>query len=518
MSTPFPVIDLFAGPGGLGEGFSAFTSAADRRGFDVRLSIEMDAVAHQTLLLRKFFRAFDEPPDDYYAYLAGTLTRDDLFERHPVQRKLAGRCAWQAELGRRNQGTVTKRINAALGGARGWALIGGPPCQAYSLMGRSRMQSRTNPEFEKDHRHFLYREYLRIVARHRPPVFLMENVKGLLSATHGGENIFPRILSDLHQPGRALQMRGRTHLRYKLFSLVEAAQRSLIDTAEIIGDPESLVVRAEQFGIPQARHRVFVLGIREDIRAAPGHLQTSGPVCVKDVIADLPRIRSTLSREDDSLEAWRAAVDEVRSQPWFRSPQHPDLRAAAGVARAALDALASSPLGSGHAWLPYTGRPAKLDSWYRTSCRGVSNHEARGHMRSDLRRYLFAASFAQALGRSATLEDFPAELMPDHRNAERGRQGGMFSDRFRVQLPDHPATTVTSHISKDGHYFIHPDPTQCRSLTVREAARLQTFPDSYHFEGPRTEQYHQVGNAVPPLLARKIAAIVHDILCQSPGY
>jgi DNA (cytosine-5)-methyltransferase 1 len=312
-------------------------------------------------------------------------------------------------------------------------------------------------------------------------------------------------------------MRGRTRLKYRLFPLVEPAQRSLIDTAEIIEDPESLVVRAEQFGIPQARHRVFVLGIREDIRAAPRNLQISGPVHVHQVIADLPRIRSTLSREDDSLEAWRAAVEGVRSQHWFTSPQHPDLRAAAGVARGALGAIASSSLSPGHAWLPHSGRPRRLTAWYRTHCRGISNHEARGHMRSDLHRYLFAASFARAHGRSPTLEDFPAELMPDHRNAERGRQGGMFSDRFRVQSPDHPSTTITSHISKDGHYFIHPDPTQCRSLTVREAARLQTFPDSYHFEGPRTEQYHQVGNAVPPLLAKQIAALVYDLLRRSSG-
>lgn len=124
-------------------------------------------------------------------------------------------------------------------------------------------------------------------------------------------------------------------------------------------------------------------------------------------------------------------------------------------------------------------------------------------MASDLGRYLFAAVFGTVRGYSPKAADFPLLLSPDHRNWH----SGVFNDRFRVQLADAASTTVTSHISKDGHYFTHPDPSQCRSLTVREAARLQTFPDDYLFLGNRTQQYVQVGNAVPPLLARQIAQI-----------
>ena len=195
----FPVIDVFAGPGGLSEGFSAFrrNGAAP---FRVVLSIEKDPIACRTLQLRKFLRKFPQPPDEYTALTRGELSVGDLYAAYPKQAKAAADQAWRAELGVESDSLVSQRVGNAIGGTNTpWVMVGGPPCQAYSLVGRSRMRS-TKPDFEADERHVLYREYLRIVARHQPAVFVMENVRGILSSTHSGSRIFSRIIDDLRRP------------------------------------------------------------------------------------------------------------------------------------------------------------------------------------------------------------------------------------------------------------------------------------------------------------------------------
>jgi len=514
-----PVIDLFAGPGGLGEGFSAFRSGKKNR-FKIVLSIEKDPVAHNTLRLRSFFRQFsDRVPDDYYDLLRGKISPEELYRRFPKEAAKAHDEAWLAVLGKPKETSISEideRIKKALGVAKKWVLIGGPPCQAYSLVGRSRMAG-NKEKFEKDDRHFLYEEYLRIIAVHRPPVFVMENVKGILSSKVKGKLIIDKILSDLKKPceTNGIDVKGK-HPTYDLHAFVHygedlPATGSLF--SELDSDPSGYVIRAERHGIPQARHRLILLGIRSDFHASP----TIVPVCEKTVamwkvIGDLPEIRSKLSKEEDSVEAWVGSIKKVA-----------DLKCLPGdgididvwrVMQKARKKLKES-LRPGGEFISTDDRPKWQNAWfYDSRIGGVCNHSGRGHIAADLWRYFFAACFAKTRKKSPVLSDFPLHLLPKHRNASpmESDESIDFSDRFRVQVKNRPSTTITAHIAKDGHYFIHPDPLQCRSLTVREAARLQTFPDNYFFLGPRTFQYQQVGNAVPPLLARKLAKVIHGLL------
>jgi len=508
------VVDLFAGPGGLGEGF-----ASNDGEFDIVVSAEKDPVARQTLRLRAFYRYLrrNQPEllQDYFAYCRGQ-TNSPVSEGSKQAWDHANAEAQVIELGSNDGNSRLYEIldRTRLGPTQPWVLIGGPPCQAYSLVGRAR--NRGNQEYrpEKDHRHFLYREYLNIIGRYQPAVFVMENVKGILSAKVGNEQIFHSILRDLSAPGEALGL-AEHDLRYRICSLVCDTEFHAGDDPSTI-NPADYIIRAEQFGIPQARHRVILLGIREDFHRDAPH-PTLAPVAeqvsVSQVIGRLPPLRSRLSKEVDSPENWQAAVRSYAVnlarqarpalQPVLTQVGNAELRSEHTGALRYVDGAVGC---DGH-----TGVTA-LDEWLReerlSGC--WLNHEARGHMRSDLGRYLYAAVFAEVLKTSPKGHaDFNLGMLrPEHKNWE----SGSFADRFRVQMARRPSTTITSHISKDGHYFIHYDPLQCRSLTVREAARLQTFPDNYFFEGNRTQQYHQVGNAVPPLLASKIASLVAQFI------
>lgn len=501
----YKVVDLFAGPGGLAEGFASL-QVENGRPFEVALSVEKDVAAHKTLLLRNFLRLHpDGFPADYYDYLDRKISREDLARRHKSLWERA-----EAETPRLELGSIaaeqflTTKLDQIRDEAHGnTVLIGGPPCQAYSLVGRARNAGIAGYVAKDDHRHFLYREYIRILSRLRPAAFVMENVKGMLSASVEGAAIIEMVLEDLRRAGGC----SDSYVLVPLTGVSKSAANS--------GGRE-FVVRSEDYGVPQARHRVIILGIRADLAVGCDPkirrpvLEAEARQTVNDAIKGLPPLRSGLSKGASNLpEAWREAAVEALG---FAADACGEF-GQPGTATYLMDAAAR--LRTSKALSPREsdelGKPVKgpLGEWYFDSrLRSLRNHEARGHMASDLARYAFVATFAKLNGRSPKASDFPPKLAPSHANWKSGK----FADRFRAQRADTPSSTITSHISKDGHYFIHPDPMQCRSLTVREAARLQTFPDNYLFEGNRTQQYVQVGNAVPPLLAHRIATAVHRLL------
>jgi DNA (cytosine-5)-methyltransferase 1 len=521
-----PIIDIFAGPGGLGEGFSSVLDK-NNRVFDIKLSIEKDVEAHKTLELRSFFRKFnsDNVPLEYYDVLkeSNLLIREalilELFDKYPKESFEAKKEAWKVELGSDFSPStlIDKRIIESLNGIKEWLLIGGPPCQAFSMAGRSRVGGIDI----YDHRVYLYKEYLRIIAVHHPTVFVMENVKGLLSAKVNNENVFDWILNDLRNPSSVFKETKSP--KYKIYSLSVKPESIDSNGNPIYKDNGVFLIKSEKHKVPQKRHRVILLGIREDVDVIP-EILTLGlkETNLSSIIGDLPKLRSGLGRsvissnivngvkkreyknEVDSNENWESIINSFKKEMFalgdFKFKQN-------------FETAKASSYGLGSEYIKYNTPTNEnpLYEWFKDeNLKGVCNHETRTHLIEDLRRYHFASSYAQMFNRFPRLKDYERHsnlLMPEHKSASSGK----FADRFRVQMPDSAATTVTSHISKDGHYFIHYDPAQCRSLTVREAARIQTFPDNYLFCGSRTAQYHQVGNAVPPYLAFQIAQIVFDI-------
>lgn len=493
----------------IGEGFASFVENGHAP-FHIGISVEKEASAHRTLTLRAFLREYrarhDALPKEFVEFHAGLVPEPDWAAVDADAWRRASAEARCLELG---TGAAAEAIEGAItklpSESDDTVLIGGPPCQAYSLVGRARAKGNRDYVPEKDERHYLFREYIRVLDRLRPAAFVMENVKGMLSSTVESRLVFELLMEDLSSLGTE-----HGHF-YELRAIrVENGKVSLEEARK----PSDFVVRAEDFGVPQRRHRVIIVGLRSDLVARATQATVDAPETVRTVdeaIGSLPALRSGLSRAGDGAEEWHGAVVDAAS---FLADIHcgrsnREMREIfTGLARRSSKGLPSERSSfdlSGN----YGNSNDDLVRWLeRPELRTVAQHETRGHMTSDLGRYMFAAVFGKVRGYSPKAADFPLALSPDHRNWHTGA----FADRFRVQLAHEPSTTVTSHISKDGHYFIHPDPDQCRSLTVREAARLQTFPDDYLFLGNRTQQYVQVGNAVPPFLARQIARLLRASL------
>lgn len=509
MPATFGVVDLFSGPGGLGEGFASLVENGHAP-FRTGLSIEKEESAHRTLTLRAFLRQYvaihGALPIAFADLLAGRTRYVDWEQVDAACWRVASKEARCLELGTDAAAEAIDRAIVVL--RRNFddtILIGGPPCQAYSLVGRARSRGKRDYVPEKDERHYLFREYIRVLDRLRPAAFVMENVKGMLSSTVESRLVFEMLMEDLASLGT-----GRGH-HYELRAI-----RTINGTACLTSavQPSDFVVCAENFGVPQRRHRVIIIGIRADLAASVDqavipltHVHTT----VADALGTLPTLRSGISRGLDAADVWRREVIAAARQLALvcTRERDGDLGAAFETVATRLVTEPSPPRSSMTLPDGYGTGDTDLLRWIeRPEIKELAQHQTREHMPADLGRYLFAAVFGAARGHSPKAADFPLALSPQHRNWH----SGIFNDRFRVQLFGEPSTTVTSHISKDGHYFIHPDPMQCRSLTVREAARLQTFPDDYLFLGNRTQQYVQVGNAVPPYLARHIAALINQAL------
>jgi len=443
------VIDLFAGCGGLSEGFK-------QAGFNVIAQVEMDKWACETLTTRHVYHGLKERGKGYlyHRYLRGEIGRENILDRFPELQELISHRVIHATLGEDGIDEILKRIKASKkfhGAAKFHVLLGGPPCQPYSLIGRARDPSR----MENDNRHYLYKHYLEILQNLQPDFFVYENVPGLFTAKAEGKEVFIRLLND--------------------FSSLNPHYEIIPPLEQICKEPQSYILDSADFHVPQTRKRLIVIGYKKSLeRKNPG---------IKGIFRMLQK--QDLKSKNEELLTVNDAISDL-----------PALRPGEGS----------------DSWFsPYNCSPSV--SYYqrkmRKDSRGVLNHRARTHMKSDLERYRFFIEHRMNGNGAATLNDLREQepnLIPNHKHLDK------FVDRFKVQWWTRPSSTITAHISKDGHYYIHPSINQCRSFTVREAARCQSFPDNFKFEGPRTEQFKQVGNAVPPLFARAIArAIIKEL-------
>jgi len=438
------VVDIFAGAGGLGEGFSD-------AGFQVTASIDNDLHCINTLKTRALYRYFHRKNLDskyfeivknhsssYRTNLYNTLLNDGSINELVEDIDLSN-----------TFDTKTKNKIQTLG-KNCDVIIGGPPCQAYSLINTKSRNDST------DSRHILFKNYLHTIDLLKPKAFLFENVVGMTSAKIKNKNIIELFENDLKK------------MKTKYFIIPKKLNADNLSYSR-----RDYIYDMSLYGIPQRRKRFILVALRHDI--------------YKNY--DLNKLSNFFhSKEDYDIKTTKDAIDDLP-----KVNCHADRGDDIFLNKKYLQSKTSS----------YS---KKLQNNY---IKGVFNHCSRTHMKEDLERYKFLAGLKTNERVSNTMELFKSkrpDLLPKHKNLN------SFVDRFKVQYANLPSSTITAHISKDGHYFIHYDQIQNRSLTVREAARLQSFKDDYFFEGPRTQQFKMVGNAVPPMFTRIIAKKIMDIL------
>jgi len=403
-------IDLFAGAGGLSEGFI-------KAGFTPVAHVEMDRAACYTLRTRMAYHQLkaEGNEDIYHKYLKGDIGREALFAR--VSQHIH-RSVINTKIDDETIPQIFRTVDELADGQTIDAIVGGPPCQAYSLVGRARDKN----GMRGDERNYLYKYYGRFLKRYSPKVFVFENVLGLLTAEKG---LYLRNMKAYFK-----------RIGYEL---------------------DHTILNARDFGVLQNRKRILIIGWRKDLTdiSMPVFTPTEWKYQVSDVLRDMPALRSGQGK--------MTAVN-------------------------------------------YGGPPTEYlkRSAIRNGVDVVTQHTARPHSDQDKTIYRMAVETWDRSKQRLRYTDLPEKLRTHKNNST-------FLDRFKVVAANEPYShTVVAHISKDGHHYIHPDIRQNRSLSVREAARLQSFPDDFYFEGiketnPRTAAFKQIGNAVPPMMAEQIA-------------
>jgi len=405
----FTYIDLFAGAGGLSEGFI-------REQFEPVAHVEMSSEAADTLRTRIAFHYWKQKGDltKYYSYLQQEISRSELWDSIPQELLDT---VINEEISENSINRIFLKIDSQLDNQKVDVIIGGPPCQAYSLVGRSRDPNR----MINDQRNYLFRYYAQFLSRYKPKFFVFENVLGLLTA-------------------------GNSKYLNEMFILFKEMGYS--------ADME--VLNAEDYGSLQKRRRVIIIGRRgtkKFIFPDLDLLENSGEV-KRDLFHDLPFLKPG---------------QEIEIAHYTQDTN---------------DYLSKTEIRNG---IDYT-----------------TQHITRNHNDRDLEIYSLAIDKWLNDRKRLKYNDIPKRLQT-HRNTV------AFLDRYKVVDPIGHSHTVVAHISKDGHYYIYPDPKQVRSISVREAARIQSFPDDFFFEGGRTAAFKQIGNAVPPLMANALAKTISNL-------
>ena len=464
MNNQIGVVDIFSGAGGLAEGFAALRDPSGLPFFKILFSVEKDEAAHRSSRLRNFLRKFpSEFPPEYYDFLNGIVTEEpDWPGLYPVEWKVACDETQCLNIGTPESDLIIqKRVDQI---RHEWSddtiLIGGPPCQTYSNLTKQKHFD----YFDNDRRQTLYEEYCKILTQLQPSIAVLENVKGMLSAEHYGERVFPNVVNSLMNAG------GPD--RYRLFSLDPYFQGM---EWGVWLQSKDFLIEAEQYGVPQIRHRLFIVCIREDIaEKIPADLmpmleKSERVATVHDVLGAMPKLRSRLKNETDDGLTWQQELLKAHELICRDMPEmDPELRAALDLA---LQSTRGDPLPyknvQGKTDLPDTCPDVLRDWIVDRNLTQLLDNEAKPHNEDDRARALYAAAYGIAFGRSPLDYDFPSALAPDWKKW----LSGNFKDSVRVQVRNQPAYTVTTEASSGASAWIHYDPAQCRTLTVRERPR-----------------------------------------------